>query len=116
MLGYDKSEKKWYVSYYNDKDEVSKELHLGEEEIMLALAATQESMARLSANAGDKRRKTEGDLVGRRIRKKFRNNGYFIGDVDSYDESIACYRIIYQKDGDIEDISENLVEKFLVQE
>jgi acetyl-CoA carboxylase carboxyltransferase component len=62
---YNKSEKRWCVTYANDKEEVTKELLVDEENIVKILQETKLRFARLCSNAGQKRRRREGEFVGR---------------------------------------------------
>ena len=50
-------------------------------------------------------------LIGREIRKKFQNHGYYIGKVTSFDD--PYYKIIYE-DGDEEEMTRGYVLKYLV--
>ena len=50
-------------------------------------------------------------LIGREVRKKFQNHGYFIGKVMSFDD--PYYKIIYT-DGDEEEMTRASVLKYLV--
>jgi hypothetical protein len=116
MIAYNKDTKRWYVTYSNAKDEVTEELQLNEAEIIAALAFTQERRVRLSSNAGDKRRKVEGGLVGRTVSKRFKvRKTPYLGKVVSYSNN-DYYKIKYDSDGDSEEMTEKEVEKILLKE
>jgi hypothetical protein len=120
MSAYNKDKKRWYVTYSNAKDEVINELQLNETEIIAALVLTQEKRVRLSSNAGDKRRKVEGDLIGRVVSKRFPNRKKpYLGKVVSYsndENDNEYYKIEYNSDDDSEEMTEKEVEKILVKE
>jgi hypothetical protein len=120
MSAYNKDKKRWYVTYSNAKDEVTNELQLNETEIIAALALTQEKRVRLSSNAGDKRRKVEGDLIGRVVSKRFPNRKKpYLGKAVSYsndENDTEYYKIEYDSDSDSEEMTEKEVEKILVKE
>ena len=80
---------------------------------MIAVAAAKESMSRLSANAGEKRRKIVGNLVGKQVRKKF-GKDYFKGDVVSYDSENDNYRVVFE-DSDYGDYDQKEIERIIVE-
>ena len=49
--------------------------------------------------------------IGREVRKKFQNHGYFIGKVISFDD--PYYKILYS-DGDMDEMTRGSVLKYLV--
>ena len=59
----------------------------------------------------EKEKEKVDKLIGREVRKKFQNHGYFIGKVTSFDD--PYYKIIYS-DGDEEEMTRSSVLKYLV--
>ena len=59
----------------------------------------------------EKEKEKVDKLIGREVRKKFKNNGYFVGRVTSFDD--PYYKIIYT-DGNEEKISRASVFKYLI--
>ena len=59
----------------------------------------------------EKEKEKVDKLIGREVRKKFQNHGYFIGKVTSFDD--PYYKIIYA-DGDEEEMTRSSVLKYLV--
>ena len=59
----------------------------------------------------EKEKEKVDKLIGREVRKKFQNHGYFIGKVTSFDD--PYYKIIYT-DGDEEEMTRSSVLKYLV--
>ena len=59
----------------------------------------------------EKEKEKVDHLIGREVRKKFHNHGYFIGKVMSFDD--PYYKIIYT-DGDEEEMTRASVLKYLV--
>ena len=59
----------------------------------------------------EKEKEKVDHLIGREVRKKFQNHGYFIGKVMSFDD--PYYKILYS-DGDMEEMTRASVLKYLV--
>ena len=59
----------------------------------------------------EKEKEKVDKLIGREVRKKFQNHGYFIWKVTSFDD--PYYKIIYS-DGDEEEMTRSSVLKYLV--
>ena len=59
----------------------------------------------------EKEKEKVDKLIGREVRKKFQNHGYFIGKVTSFDD--PYYKIIYS-DRDEEEMTRSSVLKYLV--
>ena len=115
LIKVDKETKNTFLEDFSMKDamKLNKQDPIVQNVIVPALPENPALPVVIQNNEKEKEKEKEkvDKLIGREIRKKFQNHGYFIGKVMSFDD--PYYKIIYT-DGDQEEMTRASVLKYLV--